>query len=286
MSVNSNTLIHLPIDQLEPNPLQPREKIQNDSIGELVDSIRQYGILEPLVIAQTPAGYQIIAGERRWRAAKIAELTEVPVHIVKTSRKGMLEMAIVENVQRTDLDPLERAQAFYRLKTEFGLDNMQIAERINKSSAYVSNTTKLLTLPDAIKDGLVSGQITEGHARALSQIKDEKLLIECYKIILKEAASVRRAEELARQYKELDYINNRRTKQNKELRKRAAFEAKIPRWQEKLQARLHTTAKLNVSRTAKQTKLIITLRGAVEETDTDLERIIAMVTVPTKSDID
>lgn len=282
----ANTQKILDIDLLEPNPLQPREKIQKDDIAELADSIKQYGILEPLVIAQTPAGYQIIAGERRWRAAKLAGLTEVPVHIVQTSRKGMLEMAIVENVQRTDLDPLERAQAFYRLKTEFGMDNTTIAQRINKSTPYISNTTRLLKLPDAVKDGLVGGQITEGHARALTQIRDEKLLIECYKIILKEAASVRRAEELARQYVDIDNMNNRRPNQNKELIARTAFEGKIPMWQEKIQSRLHTTARLKVTRSKKQTRFVITLNGTLEETEADLNKIIDLVTVPTNTDVD
>jgi ParB family transcriptional regulator, chromosome partitioning protein len=282
----ANTQKILDIDLLEPNPLQPREKIQKDDIVELSDSIKQYGILEPLVIAQTPAGYQIIAGERRWRAAKLAGITEVPVHIVQTSRKGMLEMAIVENVQRTDLDPLERAQAFSRLKAEFGMDSQDIAKRINKSSSYISNTTRLLGLPDAVKDGLVGGQISEGHARALTQIKDEKLLVECYKIILKEAASVRRAEELARQYQDIDNMNNRRQNQNKDAVARTAFEGKIPLWQEKIQSRLHTTAKLNVTRSKKQTKFVITLRGGLEETEADLNKIIDLVTVPTDTDIE
>ena len=195
-------------------------------------------------------------------------------------------MAIVENVQRTDLDPLERAQAFSRLKQEFGLETGDISDRINKSNSYVSNTMKLLSLPDAIKDGLVGNQITEGHARALSQIKDEKLLVECYKIILKEGASVRRAEQLARQYQDMDYMNNKRKGQNKSVVKRTAFEAKIPLWQEKLQSRLHTSTKLNVSRSVRQTKLVITLKGGVEETESDLHKIIELVTVPTNTDIE
>lgn len=275
----------LPIDQLEPNPLQPREKIKKEDIQELVDSVRQFGVLEPLVIAQTPAGYQIIAGERRWRAAKEAGLTEVPVHIVSTTRKGMLELALVENVQRTDLDPLERAQAFNRLIQEFNMDTNEIAKRVSRSAAYVTNTLRLLQLPDAVKDGLVSNEITEGHARALAQIKNEKLLIECYKVILKEGASVRRAEELSRQYKDYDMLQNRRAKKNDNTTKRAALDARLPEWQEKLQSRLHTDAKLEVTRSVKQTKLVITLKGGVNETETDLAKIIRLVTVPTQTDI-
>jgi ParB family chromosome partitioning protein len=192
----------LPIDNLQPNPLQPRGPISPGSLEELVDSINKHGVLEPLVIAQTPAGYQIIAGERRWRASKLAGLTEVPTIIKQTTPQGMLEMAIIENVQRTDLNPIERAKAFERLSVEFKLSTTEIAERIGKSPPYVSNSLRLLTLPDALKDGLLTGVITEGHARALAAIDDPRAMIEAYKIVMRESASVRRAEELARRFKE------------------------------------------------------------------------------------
>lgn len=191
----------IPTNQLEPNPLQPRGIINPDSVSELVESIKEHGILEPLIIAKTPAGYQIIAGERRWRAARILKLEYVPAIVKETSPQQMLEMAIVENVQRKDLNPIERARAFLRLKEEFGLDNNQIAKKVSKSVPYIINILKLLTLPDALKDGLLSGLITEGHARALSNIGDTRLIIEAYKIILKEKASVRRAEDIARRMK-------------------------------------------------------------------------------------
>lgn len=191
-------ITQIPTNQLEPNPLQPRGIINAESVSELVESIREHGILEPLIIAQTPAGYQIIAGERRWRAARILKLPYVPAIIKKTSPQQMLEMAIVENVQRKDLNPIERAKAFLRLKDEFNLDHPAIAKKVSKSVPYVINVLKLLTLPDALKDGLLSGLITEGHARALSGISDTRLMIEAYKIVLKEKASVRRTEEIAR----------------------------------------------------------------------------------------
>lgn len=192
----------IPTNQLEPNPLQPRGIINPESVSELVESIREHGILEPLIIAQTPAGYQIIAGERRWRAARILKLPYVPAIIKKTTPQQMLEMAIVENVQRKDLNPIERAKAFLRLKEEFGLDNHGIAKKVSKSVPYVINVLKLLNLPDAIKDGLLSGLISEGHARALSGIADTRLMIEAYKVILKENASVRRAEDIARRMRQ------------------------------------------------------------------------------------
>jgi ParB family transcriptional regulator, chromosome partitioning protein len=191
----------IPTNQLEPNPLQPRGIISPESIAELIESIKEHGILEPLIIAKTPAGFQIIAGERRWRAARFLKLEYVPAIIKETNPQQMLEMAIVENVQRKDLNPIERAKAFLRLKEEFNFDNHQIAKKVSKSVPYVINCLKLLTLPDALKDGLLSNLISEGHARALSSIGDTRLTIEAYKIVLREKASVRRAEDIARRMK-------------------------------------------------------------------------------------
>lgn len=191
----------LETDMLQPNPLQPRGLITPESLSELAESIRAHGVLEPLVVAQTPAGYQIIAGERRWRASKLVGLAKVPVIIRQTNPQGMLEMAIVENVQRIDLNPLERAQAYRRLMEEFALTNAEISQRVGKSPSYISNTIRLLTLPDALKDALMSGATTEGHARALSALEDPHLIIEAYKEVLRKNLSVRGTEELVRRYR-------------------------------------------------------------------------------------
>jgi len=191
----------MPTNQLEPNPLQPRGVIDYDSISELIESIKIHGILEPLIVAKTPAGFQIIAGERRWRAARALKLEYVPTIIKETTPQQMLEMAIVENVQRKDLNPIEKAKAFQRLRDEFNLDNHEIGKKIGKSIPYIINNLKLLELPDVIKDGLISNLISEGHARAISGIGDTRLMIEAYKIIIREKASVRRAEEIARRMK-------------------------------------------------------------------------------------
>ncbi len=198
---DTQQVLHLDIDLIQPNPLQPRGLIAPEALADLVSSIKEHGIIEPLVVAKTPAGYQIIAGERRWRAARLAGLPTVPIVIRETTAKGMLELALVENVQREDLNPIERAQAFQRLIEEFGLTVTEIAKRIGKSESYVSNTMRLLGIPDAIKDGLVSGAISEGHARAIAGLTDVKLMVEAYKTILSENASVRRAEDLARRLK-------------------------------------------------------------------------------------
>lgn len=191
-------IFELDINLLEPNPLQPRGLITPESLAELADSIREHGILEPLVVAKTPAGFQIIAGERRWRACKLAGLKKVPVIIKETTPQGMLEMAIVENVQRQDLNPLERAQAYRRLMDEFSLGNGEIAQRVGKSPAYISNTIRLLTLPDALKDAVMGGATTEGHVRALSGLDDPHLIVEGYKEVMRKNLSVRGTEELVR----------------------------------------------------------------------------------------
>lgn len=198
---DNNRIFELDINLLEPNPLQPRGLITPESLAELAESIREHGILEPIVVAKTPAGFQIIAGERRWRASKLAGLVKVPVNIKETTPQGMLEMAIVENVQRQDLNPLERAQAYRRLMDEFSLGNAEIAQRVGKSPAYISNTIRLLTLPDALKDALMSGQTTEGHVRALAALEDPHIIIEAYKEVLRKNLSVRGTEELARRMK-------------------------------------------------------------------------------------
>ena len=200
--MENSVVIQIKTDLLQPNPLQVRDRINPSSINELVESIREHGILEPLLVAKTPAGYQIISGERRWQAAKVLGLEKVPAVVKQTDSQGMLQMALVNNVQRSELNPLERAKAFQRLKEEFGVSWSETARKIGKSVAYVVNSVNLLKLPDALKDGLLSGLITEGHARALGGIEGTRLMIEGYKTVLKEKASVRRAEEIARLMRE------------------------------------------------------------------------------------
>ncbi|CAN5118189.1 ParB/RepB/Spo0J family partition protein [soil metagenome] len=201
MDNTKSQLTELETTQLQSNPLQPRGVILQDSLTDLVESIREQGILEPIVVANTPAGYQIIAGERRWRAAKILGLPNVPVVIKETTPQGMLEMSIVENVQREDLNPIERALSYKRLIDEFGLGTNEVAKRIGKSAPTVSNTIRLLSLPDAIKDALVAGVITEGHVRPLISLGDPKLMLELFKRILRDNLTVRQTEDISRKVK-------------------------------------------------------------------------------------
>jgi ParB family chromosome partitioning protein len=276
-------IIQIEVNELQPNPLQPRGAITPESLVDLVDSIKEHGVLEPLVVAKTPAGYQIIAGERRWRASKLAGLTHVPAVVRETSPKGMLEMALVENVQRVDLNPLDRAKGFERLQSEFNLSTSEIAVRIGKSVAYVSNSLRLLTLPDALKDGLLSGLISEGHARALAAIDDTQLMVEAYKIVLRESGSVRRAEELARRMKAkskqpMDRVGVRKDQLrivSEEIDKmqddmQNAFKPKDGEEEKKSMVKL--------IRSRRETRVIFTFKGNVEATEDRLQKVYKAVT--------
>lgn len=269
-------VIQIEVSQLQPNPLQPRGAITPESLVDLVDSIREHGILEPLIVAKTPAGYQLIAGERRWRAAKLAGLTHAPAIIRETTPKGMLEMALVENVQRVDLNALDRGKGFERLMNEFGLTTSEIAVRIGKSVAYVSNSLRLLSLPDALKDGLLSGLITEGHARALAAIDDPSLMIEAYKIVLRESGSVRRAEELARRMKaKADQAVRAPIKSQVRI-----VSDEIDKMQEDLQKAMLSDreedgerTKVKLIRSQRETKLNFVFKGSLEDTEPKLQRV-------------
>lgn len=257
-------ITYLDINLLQPNPLQPRGLITPESLADLVESIREHGILEPLVVAETPAGYQIIAGERRWRASKVVGLEKVPVIIKRTSHRGMLEMAIVENVQRVDLNPLERAQGFKRMMDEFGLGTAEISQRIGKSQSYVSNSLRLLTLPDALKDALLAGIVTEGHIRALAAIEDPNEMVEALRQVLREEGSVRRAEELAREYKAKENIAPRHVEERIHSDELVAIEKELTS---------HLGGKIKVTQSMREARMVIVLKGNIEKTGAILRKI-------------
>jgi len=278
-------VIQIEVNTLQPNPLQPRGSITPESLVDLVDSIKEHGVLEPLVVAKTPAGFQIIAGERRWRASKLAGLTHVPALIRETSPKGMLEMALVENVQRIDLNPLDRAKGFERLMHEFGLTTSEIAVRIGKSVAYVSNSIRLLSLPDALKDGLLSGLISEGHARALAAIDDQGLMLEAYKIILRESGSVRRAEELARRMKSKSKQST--TGMGVRQDQLRIVSEELDKLQEEMEQKLNDgisednrKSTVRLVRSRRETKIQMVFKGGLEETEDRLQRVYKAITGP------
>ena len=203
-------ITEVPIELIVPNPRQPRAYIEEEGLQGLASSIREHGILQPLVISQDPSGgYTLIAGERRLRAAQLAGLENVPVIIRQASDQQRLELALIENVQRADLTPLETAEAYHHLIDEFGLTHEEVAQRVGKSRESVTNTHRLVKLPDEIKSGLAEGLITEGHARALLSLEpNTAMMVEVYKTVLRTHLSVRQTEALV---KELGTPRTRRT---------------------------------------------------------------------------
>lgn len=265
--MDGQSIIELDTNLLQPNPLQPRGLISPESLTDLVNSIREQGILEPIVVADTPAGYQIIAGERRWRSAKILGLSMVPVVVKQVTPQVMLEMSIVENVQREDLNPIERAQAYKRLIDEFGLSVTEVAKRVGKSLPYISNTIRLLTLPDAIKDALAAGVITEGHVRPLVSIGDHKLMLAAFKRILVEGISVRGAEEVARQVK--TEIQEKEPKRKTDVLYNTELDAisKIYKESRKLDS-------VRVDQTSKQARIVMIIKGDPSVTSPKIREIM------------
>lgn len=266
-------IYELEIDLLQPNPLQPRGLITPESLAELADSVRAHGILEPLVVAKTPAGYQIIAGERRWRASKLIGLAKVPVIIRETSPQGMLEMAIVENVQRIDLNPLERAQAYKRLMEEFSLTNSEISDRVSKSPSYISNTIRLLTLPDALKDALMSGATSEGHARALSALEDPHIIINAYKEVLKRNLSVRGTEELVRRMRATEGIGPRKSAVTESMHIFSEEVDKVTNDLTTVLSQRISKSQVKCSQTGKKAKMELVMEGEPSQTTPLLEDI-------------
>jgi ParB family chromosome partitioning protein len=191
-------LLEVPLAAISPNPHQPRSPIREQNLLELAASIEEHGIIQPLVVTEVADGYQLIAGERRWRAARVAGLSQVPVLVKDVAPQEMLELALVENLQRSDLNPLEEAMAFEQLGETFGLTQQQIAQRVGKSRTAVANTLRLLNAARPVQDALVEEQISEGHARALLGLGRDESQVAGLKTVLKRRLNVRETEELVR----------------------------------------------------------------------------------------
>jgi len=203
------------VEKILPNPYQPRKLFSPESLQELAESIKEFGILEPLIVTrkeiQTENGidvwYELVAGERRLQAAKLIGLKTVPAIIKELSDKAKLEVALIENIQREDLNPIERAKAFARLMEEFGMTQIEIASRIGKSRAYVANTIRLLKLPEEIQEALKSGKISEAHARILLSIENVELQKKIFLKIINEGLTLQETQKLKenkKEQKELD----------------------------------------------------------------------------------
>ena len=186
------------ITKVEPNRSQPRKNFDEDALQELADSIKQFGLLQPILVQDKGEYYEIIAGERRWRAAKLAGLKEVPVIIRNYSSQEIVEISLIENIQREYLNPIEEAQAYKRLLTEFNLKQDEVAERVSKSRTAVTNSMRLLKLCDGVQQMIIDDMLSTGHARALIPIEDPELQLQLAQRIFDEKLSVREVEKLVK----------------------------------------------------------------------------------------
>src|SRR5438874_3628760 len=190
----------IPVDSIRPNPWQPRTHFDEQELEELAESIRAHGVLQPVLVSQQRDGtFQLITGERRWRAVQLAGMPTVPAMVKEATPQASLEMALVENIQRRDLNPLEEAHAFRQLLDEHGLTQDQLGQRIGKSRVAVTNTLRLLHLPDEVRQALANGGISEGHARAILMANGEAQRVRLVERVLAEHLSVRDTEALARE---------------------------------------------------------------------------------------
>jgi ParB family chromosome partitioning protein len=194
----NGALREIPIHQITPNPRQPRARIDEERFAELVESVRHDGIVQPLLVREIGDGWELIAGERRWRAAQAAGLTSVPALVREADDRTSLALALVENIVRADLDPVEQARGYARLQDEFGLSHAEVAIAVGRSRTTVANATRLLGLPDEVLEMIENGDLSEGHGRALLQIEGQEERRDAARSVVAGRLSVRQTESLAR----------------------------------------------------------------------------------------
>lgn len=254
--------LFLKVSMIEPNKEQPRKKFDEDQLKELADSMKQYGVLQPLLVQKKGNFYEIIAGERRWRAAKLAGLKEVPAVIREYDEQQKMEIALIENVQREDLNPIEEAMAYKRLMEEFHLKQEEIADRVSKNRTTITNSMRLLKLAEEVQKMLVEGVLSSGHARALLGLEDKKAQVMMAEKILAEGLSVRDVERLVKSFG--------KTKKKKEKESDAVTLA-FQHMEEKMKAIMGT--KVSINRKDKN-------KGRIEieyYSPAELERIIELI---------
>lgn len=215
-SGNSSDLIKLSIEKIEPNREQPRKYFNEERLAELADSIKRYGVIEPLVVQKKEDYYEIIAGERRWRAARLAGLKEVPVVIKKYKENEVLEIALIENIQRENLNPIEEAKAYQVLIEEYHLTQEEVASQVSKSRSSITNALRLLKLSETVQEMLVHQEISMGHARAMLAIEDETSQEKVAKRVKEEGLSVREIEALVKEAKDKKEAKKKKVKENKD----------------------------------------------------------------------
>ena len=264
----------LNLNQINVNPYQPRQKINESDLSflELTNSIITHGILEPLVVAKTPAGYHLIAGERRWRAAKKAGLTKIPVHLIASTPRQMLEMALLENIQREDLAPLEKSRALNELKNRYHLTVKELASRLSRTTADIYGNLSLLELPDPIKDGLTKKLITESDARLLVTIKTERDRLNCYQQMLDTDFSSLEKRELISQYSQKNHPKTSNSFINDEKIRRLMQRNK--NLTQQIQKKLKSHPTIKISEKEGTSRITIVLKGDNSDRHQDLKNLL------------
>jgi ParB family transcriptional regulator, chromosome partitioning protein len=199
-SQTSGEVTELAVDMIAPNPEQPRTDISEEGIAELADSIKKVGLLQPIIVRAHGEGYQIIAGERRWRASRLAGLDRVPVRVLSKTATESLELALIENLQRQDLNAIEEARGYRKLLSEYRMTQAELADKVSKSRSTITNALRLLDLPDEVQELVYEAKMTAGHARAVLSVPDEAIRLKLAQRIVDDGLSVREAENLARLY--------------------------------------------------------------------------------------
>ena len=257
----NDQVIEAPIQQIRPNPYQPRKDFDEKSLDELADSIKEHGVIQPLIVRKGIKGYELVAGERRLRASERAGLTSVPVVVREFSNEQVMEIALIENLQRENLNAIEVAQAYDKIMKQFTLTQEELAKKVGKSRPHVANFMRLLQLPQEIQDFVSRGTLSMGHARALLAVDDPHLRLKLAKEAIHKELSVRQIEELIKQ------LTQHVSRETKSKPKKDVF---LSQWEEKLRQTFATSVQIKRGKT----------KGRIEiefYTDEDLERIMDLI---------
>jgi ParB family chromosome partitioning protein len=258
------TLLYCGIEEIIPNRSQPRKHFDESKLQELAESIKEKGILEPLIVRRTDQGYELIVGERRWRAAQKAGLKEVPVIVKEVEGREVLEISLIENLQREDLNPIEAAEAFKHLIEEFNLSQEDLSKRIGKDRTTITNTLRLLKLPLEVRNQLLQNRITSGHARAILSLESKEKQKELCALIIKRGLSVREAESIAKRWAE------KPKKSITPVKPRGDLESQLSSLQDSMRKYLGT--KVHITQKGKRGKIEIEYYS-----HEDLERIVEAI---------
>lgn len=264
ISENADSVETLRITQVEPNRNQPRRSFDDDKIDELAESIKEHGIIQPIIVVKNGEMYKIVAGERRWRAAKKLGLKEVPVVIRNYSEFEIAQIALIENLQRENLNPIEEAIGYQTLMSKYDMTQEDVSTKLGKSRSAIANSVRLLSLDEPIQQSLISGEITSGHARALLSISSPEVRLAVLESIIEKNLNVRQTESLAKQLEK-----------NKPRKKNPIIDEQVKAQLEELEDRLssHLGTKVTLSHNAKKGKIEIEYYG-----NDDLERILGIIT--------